>query len=291
MAGNGVVLTDAQGNLVSGYGNQALGTTQPALVQAGSDYTSSPKAQVPKVDAYGTQYVSVATPSGNPSQVYTGQASPAAANQYGNLNMLRMDTPAPSVFNPALSDMLGSMHVHHRSKPTGRVVVAGIACGQNKNLFALVNNSTMVVRLNEMNIYIPPSGLAGSGLLGGSNNVTYYPVICQIHRITSASGGTTLTPAMTDSNDTLASGIVALSSPTTVSSVVSVFHRQDAYISTISGLPFFFRSDQNEKNMVMRPGEGLAIMCMSSGTINNASGSGTTTAAADIVVVFTQAPG
>lgn len=290
-AGNGVVLFDAGGNPVGLAANAAVSAAQPALVAAGSDYGATPKAQIPKVDAFGTLYTSSANPGGGSSQFYTGQPSPVATMQYGDLTMMRQDAPAPSKMVPFNADMNGNLNVHIKSKPTFRIIAPSITCAANKVLLTLTNasTSTMIIRLNEVSIYVPPSGSVGSGLLG-STNVTYYPVICELRRITTASGGAALSLATTDTTDSLAAGVACLSSPTTVSAAVSTFHRQDAYISTISGLPFFYRPDQNEKSLVLRAGEGLAVVCVSSGTINNANGTGTTTAAVDIVMVCTQAP-
>lgn len=295
MAGNGRIICDAAGNVVTGYGNTALATTQPAILGAGHDYGATPKAQIPKVDAYGTQYVATANPAGNPAQVYTGQAVGATTTQYGGLTMLRQDAPTPAAFVPMIADGVGSLQVHAKSKQTFRAIAAGVTCAAGKSIFSMVyaNTGTMILRLNEAIVYVPPSGSSTSGsLLGisGGSSSTYYPLICELRRISTASGGTAIIPVSSDSADSLTSGL-SCATGATVGSTINTYHRQDAVVSTGTGLPWYGRYDPgNEKTFVMRPGEGFSITVISNGTINNANGSGTTTAVVDIELVFTQAP-
>lgn len=288
--GNAVLLYDANGNPVSLSANTALASGQPAVVAAGSDYGGAAKAQIPRVDASGTQYVAQTNPAGGSALYAGGQPPGALASQYGTLMMARQDLPAPSAMVPLTADMTGALNVHPKSKQTFRAIAAGVSCAANKSLFSLIyaNSGTQVLRINEISIYVPPSGSSGGGGLLGSSSTAYYPVICELRRITTATGGTAVTPVSGDTADVLTSGI-GCATGAAVSATVSTWHRADAVISTSTGLAWFARLDPNEKTFVLRPGEGFSITCVSSGVIISSSGSGTTTAVADLEVVFTQA--
>lgn len=286
--GNAAILFDAQGNPVAGYRNTALGATQPALIGAGSDYAATPNAQIPKVDASGTQYVTSTTPSGGSALYYTGQAAPAATAQYGNVIMARQDQPGPSSFYPLNLDMDMALNVHLKSKATFRAIATSVSAAQNKSMFSLINGGTSVLRLQEVQIYVPPSGYNGGSSLLVASSTTYYPLICELRRITTATGGTAVTPAPCDTQDP-ALNAVSCTTGATVGTAVNTLHRQDAVQTTNAGIVWYGRADVNEKTMVIRPGEGFSVTCASSGTILNSSGSATTTAACDLVVIFTQA--
>ena len=269
---------------VTGRPNQAINTTaQGGILTLGVD--AGGVARSPRVDANGSQYVVPTNPAGSAAQVYSAQLAPAAGSQYG---MARQDSPAPSTYYPMNLDMQMSLNVHHKSKPTFRAIAPGVSCAANKSLVSLIyaSTGTMVLRLNECVIYVPPGG--GSGSLLGSSSVTYYPIICELRRITAATGGTSITPVSGDTADILATG-VTVSSGATAGTTVNTFHRQDAVVTTGTGLPWYGRGDQNEKTYLIRPGEGFTVTCVSTGTINAASGSGTTTASVDVEMTFTQA--
>ncbi len=289
MAGNGSVICDAQGNMVAAYGNTALGTTQPGLITAGSDYAATANAQIPKVDAHGTQYVAQANPVGASALYYTGQPSGAPASQYGTMIMARQDAPAPSMTYPLNLDMQSALNVHQKSKQTFRTLATGVTCSSNKSIFSLMyaSTGTQVLRINECSIYVPPSDSSGSLL--GSSSKTYYALICELRRVTSASGGTALIPVSGDTADILTPGVTC-ETGATVGSTVNVFHRQDAIIATGTGLPWYGRGDPNEKTFVIRPGEGFSVTCISSGAVNSGNGNSTTTAIVEIEMTFTQAP-
>jgi hypothetical protein len=275
---------------ITGRPGTALPSPAGGMVALGSDYATTPKAQVPHVDSNGTMYVQAASPTGASAYVYTGQTPTAAAAQYGPLTMGRQDTPTPG-YQPLTFDMNGNLYVHPRSKTTARAIVRQVTTAANKYLAVVVNGSasTVVLRLYEINIYCTPGGTAGSLL--GSSNSAYYPLICEIYRVSASSvtAGTTVTPSMCDTADTLATGVSVMSSPT-ISSYVTSLYKADAYISVLTGTNFYARRDANEKSLVMRPGEGMAVICMSSGTLSSAAGGTTSNAPVDVTFVFTQAP-
>lgn len=288
MAGNGVILYDANGYPVSCAANTALAAPQAALVHAGSDYGTAPKAQVVKVDARGSQYAIPSTPAGG-SALYAGnQASGALASQYGSLMMGRQDDPAPSTMLPLTLDMSGALNVHLKSKQTFRALAAGITCSTNKSLMSVANSGTMVLRLQTASVYVPSSGSGGTLL--GASATTYYPLICEMRRVASATGGTAITPVGSDTQDVLAPGIVCATGAT-VGVNLGTFHRQDAAQTAGNGAnQWFSRGEANEKSFVLRPGEAVHIVCLSNGLINDPTGKTTVAAVVDVQLVFTQAP-
>ena len=292
MSGNGVILFDASGNPIAGYSNTALANPQPALLSAGSDYASAPKAQIPKVDQFGTQYVATANPAGGSALAYTGQPSPAASAQYGTLLMARQDQPAPSVYNACMMDPVGALQVHQKSKVTFTVGAWAVTCGTNRILFAMQNAGSMVLRISRIFIYIPPAGGTNGSLLGSSGGQNYYPVYCELRRAATFTGGTTLTPVPSDSNDTLASGVTCASLATGVTGTPQVIHQADAYATNLTGIPYYERGvDPNSKTFIVRPGECCYIVCTSNGTVNSTqAGGGAVTAQANIMLTFNQAP-
>lgn len=273
--------------------SQSLSPYQGGVCLLGSDYGSTAKAQVPRVDANGNVSVVVGTPSGGTAQIYAGQAAPAPANQYGQLVFGRQDMPGPSAYYPLTLDPTGAVNTHLKSKQTFRIVAQGITLGQGVILLAIYNGSAaMLLRLNDVAIYIPPSGGSGGALLGTQSGLNYYPVYCHLNRITTYSGGSSVTPCPCDSADTLASGITVAQKVTSVASTTALFHRADAYVTNLTGVQYYSRGDSTGKTFVMRPGEGASIVCMSSGTINSSqAGGGTLTGACDIVCTFTQSTG
>lgn len=272
---------------------QALSSYQGGVCLLGSDYGSTAKAQVPRVDANGNLSVVVGTPNGGSAQIYTGQPAPTAASQYGQLVFGRQDMPGPSTFNPLTLDPTSAVNVHPKSKQTFRIVAQSILLGQGVILLAMYNGSAaMLLRLNDVAIYIPPSGGSGGALLGSQSGLNYYPVYCHLNRITTYSGGSSVTPCSCDSADTLASGVTVAQKVTSVASTTALFHRADAFATNVTGVPFYSRGDGTGKTLVLRPGEGASIVCMSSGTVNSTqAGGGTLTGSCDIVCTFTQSSG
>lgn len=266
----------------------ALNSPQGGLVTLGSDYAATPKAQVPKVDANGSQAVTQTSPNGSSTLVYTGQPAPAAASQYGGLIMGRQDSPTPSTFYPLTLDPVMALNVHIKSKPTFRAIIAGVSCSTNKSLLSFVNAGTMVLRVNECSIYVPPQG-SGGNLLGLGSATTYLPLFCELRRIASHTKGVgaTVGTCPGDTSDVLDAGVTIFSNATIAGAAATPFHRQDALPTTNGSQPWYARGDSNEKTFVVRPGEGFSVTCLSNGTI--ASGGGTVAASVDIELTFTQA--
>lgn len=284
----GIPIAAANAPITSRPG-QALSTVaQGGMVCLGAD--ANGVARVPRVDSFGTQYVAAASPAGTPAQVYTGQPTPAVTSQYGNLSMVRQDAAAPATFQPMLADPAGNLYVHHRSKPTFRSVIRAVSTAANKYLAVLVNaaSASMVLRLTEVTIYVPPGGYAG-GLLGASAAV-YYPLICELYRVNAAnvSAGTNIAATPCDTGDTLATGVTVLSAPSISSSVAALF-RNDAVAMTGTGENFYQRDDPNNKSICIRPGEAVALICVSSGTVTGPGGNTINNVPVDIGLVFTQA--
>lgn len=268
-------------------GQTLSATAQGGMVQLGQD--AGGVARVPRIDGNGSQYSVPVNPAGGNAQVYASQPAGAQTAQYGQLMMARQDSPTPSTFYPLLLDPAQNLNVHAKSKSTFRVLTNAVTCAANKALLCVWNGSTMVLRLNECRIYVPPGGNSGN-LLGLGSGTTYYNIFCEMRRISAMSGGTSVTAVMADSSEALASGVTISREPTSATSV-AVYHRQDAVVSTLTGLPWLNdRNDPNMKALVIRPGEGAAIYCAGPNiTINNATGNGTQTAAIDLELIMTQA--
>jgi hypothetical protein len=270
----------------------ALPSPAGGMVALGSDYGSTPKAQIPHVDTTGSLYVVPTNPVGAASQVYSGQAPGALTTQYGTLGMMRGDSPNPSQYLPFLADPNGNLATTVRPYSTFRSIIRQVATGANKYLAVVTNASAsaVVLRVTEVTIYVPPSG--ASGALLSSTNVTYYPLICEIYRVPVASvtAGTTISPISCDTADLLSPAVVVSSSPT-ISSYTSSLYRADAYAYIMTGENFYQQDNLNDKALVIRPGEGIAIICISSGTLNNSIGgqNPTTNTPADIQILMTQA--
>jgi hypothetical protein len=268
----------------------------PATVQAGrAALFKGPTGlfSLAGVDSNGNLQVNNVNPAGNALQVYTGQASPAAASQFGSLSMARMDLPAPSNYQAMTLDPTGALQVHPKSKSTFHVLQNGVACAAARSLISVVNKGTSFIRLQRLWIYQPPQSTS-SNLLGLGSGASYYPLIVEIRRITGhASGGSTSTPtwASSDSADTPDANVTMYSNATISGAATAAYHRQDVLITTATGTPFFGRGDQNEKVLVLRPGEGFSVTCISSGAISAGSGTNQVTASVDIEMTLTQATG
>lgn len=276
---------------ITGRPGQALNSTaQGGMVSLAVD--ASGVARVPRVDSNGLASVVPQTPSGAPLNVYSGQASPATTAQYGSLIFGRQDVPTPSSYAAATMDPTGALNVHPKSKMTWRLVQAGITLGTNVVLAAIYNGSSMVLRVNDCAIMIPPAGGTGAALLGQSSGLSYYPVYCEIRRVPSYGGGAAANMVAMDTNDSLPTGITAAIKPTSIGAAAATLHRQDAYLTNVTGLPFYARGDATGKTIVVRPGDGICIICLSNGTVNSTSaGGGTVTASADLLMTMTTSLG
>ena len=240
------------------------------------------------VDAQDNLFVNPVNPKGGALQVFTGQASGATTTQYGNLVMGRMDMPSPATYQAMSIDMTGALNVHPKSKATFNLIQTSVTCAAGKSLFSFYNGGSMVIRVQRIWVYSPPQNTSGSLL--GSSGTTYYPLIAEMRRISGHVKGTsTATPSIStsDTADTFDANCTAYSNATLTGAAAAAYHRQDVLTTTTSGQAFWGRSDANAKVLVIRPGEGFSVTCISNGTI--ASGSGTTTATVDVEVQITQA--
>ena len=242
------------------------------------------------VDANGNLITVAYGPGGAPTSVWGGAAPPTLSAQGGPLIMARQDMPTPASFEPVLVDQLGSVQAHLKSKVTFRSILAQVAAATNKVLFSVYNGSTtgMVLRVQEVSLYITPQSVGGTLL--GSSSIIYYPVYCQMHRITghaAQTGSTTMAYVASDTSDTIDPNVTLFSNAAVTGLATQPFHRGDANNSG-AGRSWYGRGDVNEKTLVIRPGQGAAIVCVSNGIIAN--GTGTQVAAVDVEVVITQAP-
>lgn len=268
---------------------QALYNYQGGLLTLGSDYGATAKAQSPKVDSAGTQYVTAVGAGGATIPVYTGQLAPiSAANQVGSLMFGRQDGPSPSDYQPLLIDAVGAVAVSSLNKPTFRAVVKGVTCSTNLVLLSLMNGSTSkILRIASILVYVPPQGSAtGGNIISIGTSTTYYPLFCELYRISAQSkgSGTVVGPIAADSGDILDTGVTVYSQSTTTGT--TLLYRRDAIPCTMSGQPWY-NPTRDEKAVVVRPSEGVSLVCTSNGTI--ASGTTTTVASVDVVFTFTLA--
>lgn len=242
-------------------------------------------------DANGNLQAVQVTASGLPLTV-TGGASPGAlSTQTGVLMFGRQDSPAPAAYQPLIIDGVGALQVHAKSKPTHRAVLAGVVTALNKPLLSVFNGSaSQFIRIQNIALYIPQQSIQGTLL--GSSTVTYYPVYCEVRRITGhavrtgASVSTTLSCVTSDSADTLDAGVTVMSNAVLSGLATAAYYRGDANNNGM-GAEWYQRSDVNAKTLVLRPGEGMAVVCASNGLV--ASGAGTVQGAIDVGVAFTQA--
>lgn len=264
---------------------------QPAANQAGRAVLfrdPSGVLSLANVDAQDNLFVNPVNPAGGSLQKFAGQPSGATTTQYGTLVMGRMDMPSPATYQPISIDMTGAINVHPKSKATFNAIQTGVTCAANKSLFSLYNGGSMVLRIQKVWVYSPPQSTSGA-LLGQAGS-TYIPLIAEMRRIGGHTRGTsTASPsvATSDTADSFDTGITVYSNATLSGASAAAYHRQDILVTTITGQPFWGRSDANAKVLVIRPGEGFSVTCLSSGAI--ASGGGTTTASVDVEVQLTQA--
>jgi len=287
---SGAPATQGSAPITSRVGQTLNSSYQGGMVVLGAD--AGGVARTPRVDSNGMVGVVPQTPSGGSLNVYTSQPAGAATSQYGNLMFGRQDLPTPSSFLPIAIDPTGAVNTHIKSKMTFRVVQSGITLGQNVVLGAIFNGSSAVLRVNDCAVMIPPAGGTGGALLGQGSGLTYYPVYCEIRRIPSFSGGTAVPLVPMDVPDALPSGITAATRPTSIGPATATVHRQDAYLTNITGIPFYSRGDSTGKTIVVRPNDGLCIICLSNGTINSSQAGGQpATGTADLLVTMTVAQG
>lgn len=280
---------------VTGRPNTASYATQGGVVCLGSDYAG--KSQTPKVDAQGMQYVVAQTPSGAPQLVYTGQPAPTPGNQYGVVAMARQTIGSNVTYQPLVVDSGGALVTAGGPKATFRSTITGVSCANGKVLLSIVNGGVNYVRIANINIYVPSQGTVtqnGGTILGlsGTTSVTnYYPLFCEMYRIATHNKGTSTTamvPVACDTSDAFNSAITVYSN-STIGERLGLLHRRDALQATLTGTEYYRVICGTEKNVCCRPGEGVAVVCVSSGTIAANTNNGTATASVDVSVTFSEA--
>ncbi len=166
---------------------------------------------------------------------------------------------------------------------TFSAIANDIAIGNNKSMFAIQNTtgSSVVVKIKSIKI-INSQTTAVSGI------VTDF----RIRKITSFTGGTSITPQTFDTNDTLAVNVTTATN-STVSGEAAIDLLRVEYSTDEWGtgtldveandhskqaLIAFYKADQNEKPITLRANQGLTIK----NVVNSTAGT------FDIEVIFTQ---
>jgi hypothetical protein len=258
---------------------------------------SSGQFSLAQVDGNGNQLVSPVSPTGGSLNVYTGQTTPISSSQFGALAMGRQTINSTVTYQPLAIDSQGALIVAGGPKPSFRCIVKGVTCGTNVVLVSIINGGSNYLRLANINVYVPSLGTVavngGSiiGITGTTTTTTYYPLFCELYRITSHAKGTsttTLSPVPCDSSDTLDPAITVYSL-STISASTGLLHRRDALQCTNTGVEYYRTICSTEKNITCRPGEGIALVCVSNGNVPANNSNGYATASVDVGVTFTQA--
>jgi hypothetical protein len=263
----------------SGRVGQAPATSQGGRVAVG--LTPSNLFSPFYLDAGGNVRVALGNPAGSSAMVATASTPPAPASQYGTLCMARVDLPTSQYYPHTLDGTL-ALNAHLKSKQTFHAVSVGVATvtSGTKSMISLLNGSTaMIVRVQEIWCYTPPTSSTSGSLLGlGGTTTTYTPMIFELRRMTAqtTTGATAITPTLADSQDTLTSGIVVYSAATITAQATAPYYRFDANYN--GGGSWYRRGDPNEKTLVLRPGEGMTVNSLYTGT----------SVSFDMSIVFTQ---
>lgn len=269
---------------VTGRPATATYATQGGIVGLGLDYAG--KAQAPKVDALGNQYVVAQTPAGTPATYQATSTVTSASAVYGPVVMGLQSTTV----TPLQIDALGNLVVSQDSLATFSAVATAVVPTTSKSCLALVNKSTAgsIVRL--VSVFSQNTSTASGGLL-----TTYNEVAFELRPITGVSAtGTTISPLAYDSADTLDTAITCYTGATVTGDTKGPYRRwvtsndgataggtqQETVTADQQGRdPWLTKADVNAKHITIRPGAGIHLKVASTSTQG----------ALDITFVFTVA--
>lgn len=262
MPSNAAILFDQYGNPLVGYGNAAMPTQQPAILTAGSDYTATPKAQLPRVDGAGQQYAVPVATNGTPLPVQIGASAANPYNMYGQVSLAW--SPTTQSFVPFQVDATGAGVVRQSlaaTFATNAQAVTGTTAG--RSIISFYNAGPMVQRILALYAFCPPQLItSGSGgLLGSSTSTSYTQILFSAYRTTGHSGGTVATPVAHDPVDTLDTGfsVRVNGAAVTGESATSIMAWDAAYDGTFNVAQ---RQDQNIKVLTIPPNSGLHVKCL-----------------------------
>lgn len=265
----------------SALAGATLPATPAGVVGVGSDYAAQPRAQLVRVDAAGNMSTLASGAGGNPGTYQSGVNVTAASAVSGQIAMgLYNLTPLPLSL-----DANGGLQTVNTPKATLRAIATGVTCATNKALLSVSNGSGAMLRISHLYINVPGAG--ASGALLGQGSSTYYPLYCELWRVSGVTGGSSLPLLPSDTAVTAASGVTAAAAPT-VGARQATLHRRDAIPSSNTNSSWYQVLCSTEQNILLRPGEAVAVVCVSNGTITTSSGS-TGTASVDVACTFTQA--
>lgn len=269
---------------VTGRPATATYAPQGGIVGLGLDYAG--KAQAPKIDSAGNQYVVAQTPAGTPA-TYQATSTVASTNAvYGPVMMgLQSATVAPLQM-----DGLGNLAVVQNPLATFSAIATAVVPSTSKSCLALVNKSTAgsIVRL--VAVYSQNTSTTSGGLL-----TTYSEVAFELRPITGVTAtGTTIGPLAFDSADTLDAGITCYTGATVAGDTKGAYRRwvtsndgasagsamQENITADMQGRdPWLTRADASAKHITVRPGAGIHLKVASTSTQG----------ALDVTFVFTVA--
>jgi hypothetical protein len=261
---NAAILVDGQGRPVTSQPATALAsgnTSQSAVVMSGSDYATTPNAQIPRVDASGFQYAVALSATGVPMPVAVNAAG-SATGSFGTIS-LGWDASTSS-WRPYAIDATGAaitrnaLAITSTFAPTAQV---NTGSSSGKSMFSIYNGSTsMVLRLLSAYLMCPPQQAVSGGLL--STTTSYTTVGMSIQRFSGAhTGGTLVAGVSHDSRDTLDTGVTCRTGATISGLSAASLRVFDAAYSSIVG--YGHREDVGVKVWTMQPGEGLSCQVLS----------------------------
>lgn len=171
-------------------------------------------------------------------------------------------------------------------RPTFDVNAFNIAPGNGKSMISIAYGSA-----GDKTVVLREIVIANSQL----SNITGQIIEFHLHKFTTHSGGTSLTPLARDSADTLDPNITARSGATVAGDVLTEYahwhigsdefatgalETESIQASLINHLQLIRRADPQTKPYMLRPGEGFHIVCNTNTTAGNF----------DLSFVFSQEP-
>lgn len=285
-----VLLYDASGQPVTtafapvtGRPGAAHYSSQGGLLALGSDMAG--KAQVPRVDSAGNQYVVAQSPGGGAATYQAGNQVASATAPYGPVVMGLQSTTV----TPLRLDTTAALIVAQDAYPTF-AATANVGIANNRSMMALVNRSAgSVLRL--VSVFVQNTATQTGTLLASYPIVTY-----EVRPITGIStAGTAIAPVAYDVADTLPDNIDCQVGATVSGDTRGPIRRwfTSTYGVSAGGAQqenvtadqqgrdaWVTRADASAKQVTVRPGAGVHLRA----SVSSASGS------ANVTFVFTVAP-